>query len=86
MGPNTRASLIAPNRRRSTSVGPNRGQSGNPPRFVGNNNQVLPVPQQTAHGSDDNLTDEARELRALYNKHMEDMGVMQGKDTERYVL
>jgi hypothetical protein len=88
MGPNTRASSIAPNRRRSTSFGPNRGQIGNPPRLGGNNNQVLPVPQQTAHRGEDttNPTDEARELRALYDKHMEDMGVTQGKDTERYVL
>jgi hypothetical protein len=30
--------------------------------------------------------DEARQLRALYEKHMEDIGVAQGKDTERYVL
>jgi hypothetical protein len=53
----------------------------------GNNNQVLVVPQQTARrGEDSNPTEEARELRALYDKHMEDMGVTQGKDTERYVL
>jgi hypothetical protein len=78
--------LIAPNRRRSTSIGPNIGQSGNPPRFGNNNNHVLPVAPQTAGWSDGNPTDEARELRALYDKHMEDMGVTQGKDTERYVL
>jgi hypothetical protein len=83
MGPNTRASSIAPNRRRSTSVGTNRGRISNPPRLGINSN---PVPQQTAQWSDDNPTDEARELRALYDKHMEDMGVTHCKDTERYVL
>jgi hypothetical protein len=88
MGPNTRASSIAPYVHCGTSVDPNIGQSGNPPRFLGNNNNhVLPVPPQTAaHLSNGNPTDEARELQALYDKHMEDMGEMQWKDTERYVL
>jgi hypothetical protein len=30
--------------------------------------------------------DDAQQLQALYEKQMEDIGVAQGKDTERYVL
>jgi hypothetical protein len=49
-----------------------------------NNNPVVRLPPVTTQGNPP--VDEARQLRSLYEKHMEDIGVARGKDTERYVL
>jgi hypothetical protein len=55
-----------------------------PSRFGTKNNPVFRLPPLTAQRNPP--VDEARQLRSLYEKHMEDIGVAQGKDTEQYVL
>jgi hypothetical protein len=84
MGPNTSAALHSARGRRNMSVGPNRGPPrSDQPRFGVNNN---PAAQRNDPILVNPSIDEANLLRALYNKHMEDIRVVQGKDTERYVL
>jgi hypothetical protein len=78
MGPSTRA-MVGPRAARGRTCNvPTVRPTGNQPRF-GNINPVL------AEGGIDPI-DEARQLRALYDKHLEDVGLAQDKDTERYVL
>jgi hypothetical protein len=82
MGPNTRAtSHSASGRRNMSNIGPTRLPPLNDPsRFGTNNNPVVRLPPLTAQRNPP--VDEARQLRSLYDKHMEDIGVAQGKDTE----
>lgn len=97
MSPTTRASGLTSNGR-SDPKGWNRPVGNQQNRGLtinrSNNNNidslgtVGTVPPPTARDNDsvvDPLAD-ARQLRAVYDKHLEDMGVAQGKDTERYVL
>jgi hypothetical protein len=97
MGPNsTRAAAARSgtsrrgnNNNNTTRGGPTPRQNDQP-RFGRGHNPGLQVPPcSTAQMNDPNSVnpsvDDAQQLLALYEKQMEDIGVSQDKDTERYV-
>jgi hypothetical protein len=87
MGPNTRAGGFRPIAPRPASGGPNVGQQKHTSRFANTNlGQNFPRQAMQQNERRKDPMEEARELRAMYNKHLQDVGVSQDVDTERYVL